>query len=582
MNLSIDQKNKIPLILGVLAIPLLLLIAYSNLKLIVLTVLVSTYLIYLGLIKRTKLPSFQRLDISWLLFIGVSAMSFLWATDMSMIWFPLTISVTLVLFMFCIRWSNIESFPQFKRYFSYLVIVIFGYYLLQHILAVNFDITIETWNSVLSKNPNYTTSYLLVLYPFFLFYPFKNQFLRFLKFIAAILLLNLLLLTNARGGLLGFAVLLIFYFWSTRSYYNKNLLASIALMIVGLVIVAINYSLESSDSQFLLFYKNELISRWHMIETSLSIWKENPLLGVGAGNWHIEAYGHSLDNVAPFNDSENIIRYRSHNLYTLILAELGIMGLITYCTPFVVTLVSCLKRINTLSYFEKANLGVLMFFLIASYFYGNVNFYKHHFSTIHLLAFFALGVLTSGNSNIKIMKFWIYPIIFLSVLSSLYMVKSKLDCSKYALAKNLILAQPAQAIRYFNELYEPSLNTAFDFQTSYSHQLALLYAQVENLDSSIAMFEKALVENPSNYEALLDYSQFLFHRMKDNKKAKDIALSAVEIQSTSCRLNILLVEIAISENRTNDAKLYINKVEDLGCSENYANQLSVLKRKISN
>jgi len=64
--------------------------------------------------------------------------------------------------------------------------------------------------------------------------------------------------------------------------------------------------------------------RLYMLKSSMRIFQENPLNGIGLGNWYLLAYREDLANVTGFNQSIYFSRLGSHNLYELIITELGL------------------------------------------------------------------------------------------------------------------------------------------------------------------------------------------------------------------------------------------------------------------
>lgn len=81
--------------------------------------------------------------------------------------------------------------------------------------------------------------------------------------------------------------------------------------------------------------------RMQLAENCLSIWKDKPLTGVGAGNFNIVYDTRIVDRKASST--------RATNTYALILVEKGILGLLAYCGLIIILLVSGLKGIKKAS-----------------------------------------------------------------------------------------------------------------------------------------------------------------------------------------------------------------------------------------
>ena len=68
-------------------------------------------------------------------------------------------------------------------------------------------------------------------------------------------------------------------------------------------------------------------SRLRYYKLSLDLFKKNPILGIGSGQWKLYSIDLDKQNIRNY-----IIPYHSHNDFLQILAELGLIGLIAYLT----------------------------------------------------------------------------------------------------------------------------------------------------------------------------------------------------------------------------------------------------------
>ena len=77
--------------------------------------------------------------------------------------------------------------------------------------------------------------------------------------------------------------------------------------------------------------------------------KQNPITGVGIGNWKINSIDKGKRHIEGY-----IVPYHAHNDYIQILAETGVFGLISYVFIFIFSILNHLKIfliINHLWYF---------------------------------------------------------------------------------------------------------------------------------------------------------------------------------------------------------------------------------------
>ena len=135
--------------------------------------------------------------------------------------------------------------------------------------------------------------------------------------------------------------------------------------------------------------------RAHLFLTSLKVFVSNPLIGSGLGNWAIEVYKYNLDGVGGLDHPYLFYRVRSHNLYGLILAELGIIGFLSYLTPLLYSIQSIVRTYwSLLLGVKKASITAIIVYLVLSFFYASVNFAPYHFSEISLVVFSCMGIVT--------------------------------------------------------------------------------------------------------------------------------------------------------------------------------------------
>ena len=110
---------------------------------------------------------------------------------------------------------------------------------------------------------------------------------------------------------------------------------------------------------------NEL-DRWYMTRNSIRLFFEHPITGIGLGNWVLEAYKYGVKEFSDFNNPTRFIRYGNHNLYSQILAELGLIGFISFIVGVGTLVVKASSKLYLLSALQKASLCSLLVYLITS------------------------------------------------------------------------------------------------------------------------------------------------------------------------------------------------------------------------
>lgn len=139
----------------------------------------------------------------------------------------------------------------------------------------------------------------------------------------------------ARGAFLALVAVTLFIWWRSP---RKGMTA---LAIIGaFVVVLISSSLLFEGS----FFLDEIMSvfdegtetgtgahRWAMWGAAMQVWRENPLFGVGPGNFGV--YASSFFDFGQIEGFENPATFwglNLHNAYVQILSELGLVGMLTF------------------------------------------------------------------------------------------------------------------------------------------------------------------------------------------------------------------------------------------------------------
>ena len=488
---------------------LLLPIPVDNLKYIVVSFFIAGYSFYGFINKNYKfsLPN-SKVLIALTAFVALSFLSTFWSSDTSM-----AIRESFVWLLFSIIALSINSLirsdDRFEHRLSKMFSVFYVLFLVFHLGAIQFDIGLGgDWNQLMSKNKEYTTTLLTCLSPFIIFYPSKSQFVRFLKIISIVLLANLLFLTGARGALLAFSIILLLKYWNFYAewkYRYFGVLLGAIIIVTGIYIL--NTSKMSSELLFVKEYRAEFESRVLMNKNSIASISEQPITGVGSGNWFNDIYRHGVGQTAPFNSTQELVRYRSHNLYFKQLVELGFIGFVLFFGCLIGILWKYKNRWTELSGYQKAAWASLMSYLVVVYFYANAISYEYFFSVITLVAFVNLGILLGGlPSKHSAPKFLPYLVLLLSLSTIVWYIYSK---TKWEAHKTVLSAvDDATAIKNLEKSYHPVFHSSFNYNTSLTQSLAELYAKNGEPVKAEMYYAQALKQTPYHEPLLRSYVDF--------------------------------------------------------------------------
>lgn len=529
-------------------------------------------------------------DMGWLIFIITGFASYFWAINGALVWYQAFGWLCLILWMLLFR--SISLTKTAANILPLLFCFVFVAMLFHHIAALFWEIRpLDTnWNTFFGKNANYTSCFLVSLYPFLLFYDTKRRLISVLKVIASIGLLYIITFTNARWAIIAFVLIVLYYIYNNfrKSYFITALGSTF-------VVLAWIYNLDAADAKGQLIVNipvlNEFIEikesyKYHLIRSSLLVFMEHPIAGIGLGNWQLEVYKFSVDAIDYFNVPTTFMRIRSHNLYSQLLVELGLLGFIAFLYPVMGTIRSGWVYYKELTAFQQASYACFLVYLITAFFYNDVNFYEYHFSGMQLLAFCALGILTNSDKRKRALPTRTNLLfLVISLVCLIWFGYTKYTYNKYVAAKEIMSQQnPEPAIHQLEHLYHPVFQTANGFKEKYSFNqlialdLAELYQKQKNSEQAERYYQIALKQAPYNEYVLLSYAKFLLRVKKVPAKAKIYALKILAIQKNQYDNQLLLAEIAIAEKAYEEAKEYLALVDGRG--EVYTPQIKELRQQI--
>ena len=546
--------------------------AWDNYKFILMAgvLLGSFFVLLFG--KTEKKIKIVRSDLAWFIFIALGFSSYFWAIDGALVWYPSFGWLLLVLWMILVR-SIIDD----KRRQDLLFIVLLGvllFFLVEFFLLYVTNRLIEpvNWNSYFgyNSNMNYTASYFVSLLPFLLFFDYPSKLTNVIKFIGTCLVLFILYKAKARGAMIAFAFLLLYFFWTILS---KKVFWRIFLCfftgLLGVLFLAIKmpnifvFVPIIGEFNFLLeFTKNTEFARFYMARNAILIFIEHPLAGVGFGNGGIEAYKGDLSDVIPFNHPYSLIRWRNHNFYSELLAELGILGFLAFLYSCIKIILNSGSGIKTWSRLKKAVLGVFLVYLVNISFYQSTNFSIYNFRETHFLAFLSLGILTANyKKSAFLSKLFSVPVIIFSLSCLLWFIYARIGYLHYKVTKKTSNKCPHISILQLKELFHPEFMTTGGNRTSLGFDLAVLYRKLNLPDEAEKYYRIALEKAPYNEKILLHFSKFLLNHANKRKEAKIYATRFYKIQDNNYDINYLMGAIAYAEMDYENARYYL---ENLG------------------
>ena len=189
----------------------------------------------------------------------------------------------------------------------------------------------EYWDIALPDyvwvNRNGFANSLAFVFPiaYFLSTATKNKILKFFGLSTALWCIIGVILTSSRGGFLALMVSLFFVFIHEK---RKTMLIFIGL-VIGLTIVPRLSEKYVDRIQSIKTYEEDASAMGRVATNyaAINMFKEKPLLGVGAGNYNNLVYSYVPPEYSKWVDEGKSI----HNILMQVLSETGIIGFVLFC-----------------------------------------------------------------------------------------------------------------------------------------------------------------------------------------------------------------------------------------------------------
>ena len=301
------------------------------------------------------------------------------------------------------------------------VVNVFIFILLLELLAILFlvvlDVKSGTFNLAnrtssykgLTGNINIAAFSIVLKLPFLFYKAYKKRLVLLgyvMTFVAAFIIIYLhktraAILTLIAVGLS--LVCFVFYEYRTKKILNKRLLGFV--LILG-IIFSINRPLNSA------FNSNQSVTarlatlntedtsvgqRLRYYTQAFETFTENPVLGVGIGNWEIYSIEKDAENIIGYT-----VPYHAHNDFLEILAETGLPGFILYFSVLLLPLFYVAK-----AFLRERNVTYLFFMLplIVYLLDSTFNFpFARPIQQLNLIGVLSLLILYLGSSDTSLMS----------------------------------------------------------------------------------------------------------------------------------------------------------------------------------
>ncbi|MCF8371503.1 MAG: O-antigen ligase family protein [Bacteroidales bacterium] len=444
----------------------------------------------------------------------------------------------------------------------------------------------------LSAHRNLYSQILFLSIPFSLYgvYLFKGKW-QWLSVISSVLGLGLVTVLLAKSVWMAIAVTLAVTPLTVMNYYSyfkfgKRALRKIMLafgLFIGIisVFVVIYASLDSwetirKQTDWIRNYRfGSALERVDLWEKSVEMYRDNPITGVGTGNWKIVLPAYGTDGLRSSEGTVNFVR--PHNDYLWVLTENGIFAFLLYI-GFFVSLIIYLYRLMK-SEIDKKEKGLLLalfsglfgYMIIALLSFPKERVEHNIFLGIYAICIislyrkhFALRERAIGNLNpiakAAIPAILVLPLIVgLSKTISEYHTKIALDYRSENLHAEVI-NEIDKAENFFYQIDNTSMPLAW-YKGSAHFQLG-------QIDTSFEEYLRAYQYNPNNMHVLNNLAT-CYELKGDHKNAIELYNRALKVSSSFKDAWLNLVAVYYSQGDWDQALEALNHVDPMNENPKY-------------
>lgn len=425
---------------------------------------------------------------------------------------------------------------------------------------------------------NLLSSFLLIGLPFII-YLLRNEksTWRYISLMALVLILTVLLMIRTRSVILGVSVGIVLFI---SAYLIRNLSLKVRGIIIalsfGLIMLVSAIAVKSLFHSANSHEKASLMERTALWKKSIQLIQEEPIIGVGTGNW---AYNYSKFSV---NDIEKSYFYNSffkrpHNDFLWIASENGLIGL-----GIVLVIIGIVAWKGLREYFTRKNLDLLIFLsgglglLVVACF----SFPKERISHLIMASLLLVTILRRISLKDAVPSFNKGLVLLFILLfgANIWIGWKRLQGEYFT--KKAVLAQQeinsieaiqnaTRALSYFYT-NDPSGTPIYAYQAWGYHQ----QTDLTNLNTACA---KAYQISPFDYKVLSNYG-YAKMRLGLFKTARILLEEAYRINSNYEPTILNLSVLAFNEGNFDLSLLWLQKISDY--ENKYANNLRRIQEKL--
>ncbi|HEY5824316.1 MAG TPA: O-antigen ligase family protein [Cyclobacteriaceae bacterium] len=449
----------------------------------------------------------------------------------------------------------------------------------------------------INGHKNELSGFLFLLLPFLItsYSEFKSRVLKMAVVVGVVALLILIALLQARavwagiGVTSGSAILLLLLKNRSKFLVNFNLprvlftLGVIILVLFALITKSSFFSEDSELTSSATFKVRKLL--WGK---SFEMIKDNPVVGVGSGNWRINFSDYTLEGFSNSNSDGDAIQKglmipdRPHNDFLWILTETGLIGFILYLAFILTVILYSIKTFlkNDLSFRASAFLVFLLGYLAISFF----SFPRERMEEvllINLLTGCLMGSLHLATKSISLpipslyVKWISIVLLSCSLIVGIFRIKGEYYVRKVIEARQI---NDIERVISYSQKAKSFLYQVDNFGMPVSWYEGAALVMKGDYPQALNSFTKAFEICPYNVQVLNNLASS-YEVLSNHEMAKRLYLEAIRISPGFEDPKLNLAAIFYNEGKFKEALESVNSV--FGSSERKSEYIKLITQKLT-